>query len=168
ERIIVRRGLDVVATEELWRPDRQHLRRFRVVWSGTKKPGTARDQAMDWSGQLSVSDGSVKLAGAVGAGSGPEIAAQGSANAIRWRSVTAGDVTGVEFEADPGVQLRFDSPAIAFEVRLTEAIDELREVSSAGGMGYVRIKRAPDPSGPRDARSEERREGMDSRRPVAH
>lgn len=154
ERIIIRRGALVVATEELWRPDPKHPRRFRVVWAGTRQPGTSRDQAMDWAGDLSADGGALVLTGAIGQASVLDGVVQDEATVIRWRSLTAGNVTGFEFETDAphGSVLRFNSTPIRFEVPLTPSMSVYQELAADDGMGYVRIGRAPDRSGPCDAR----------------
>lgn len=145
-----RRPIEVMERFDLAPPDAGG--RLRVQWMGSEARGTAAAQRVVWDGELRLSVGRVTSVEAVNvqsAADGVEIVDDG--RCLRWRSSTAGNRAGVEFDvAGPEeAELSFVTgpsqwTATLAQVRAGMAVD-------AGGLSRrVETGPAPDRGAPAD------------------
>lgn len=155
ERLIVRRDTAVVGTRELWEEDREHPDRYRLTWCGTRAHGSSHAQALDWTGRLRPSRGTLALVAAVGFYC-DEDSLTTDGEAISFRSVTAGNRVGFLFDApdDGGGHVSLESNRVVTDFALPRGATLRHELPQETGAGFVALSRAPDPNGGRDHRLE--------------
>jgi len=125
--------------------------RFRFVWGGTERKGTARLQRVVWDGQLSIDSGRLGLVESVNFQSIDDRAWQETEQLLCWSSSTAGGAAGlvVDIQSAGDARLSFHSPL----VEKTLSVSELQShpFFDCGGVGrFLQVDRPPRQDGPRD------------------
>lgn len=126
---------------------------LRVLWTGAERQGPARAQRLVWDGMLEVTGGALKLLRPIGLESPLDVVEQVSPGEIRWRSITAGNDMGCEFEltGDDQTRCHFVSRPATFGFTPAQ-VRSLPYHHDAGPVGRsVTIGPAPRSDGPRHA-----------------
>jgi hypothetical protein len=150
ERIVLRRGRNVVAVADIAMPDEAHPARWRLLWQGNRATGTARDQTLTWDGHATVERGAMTLVeplGYYGADDGVE---QRDRRTVAWRSRTAGNAVGFTLDLTDVDAVTFWSRALRCTLPLDAATTSRFDLDPAAGRGHVELGRAPSPDGPQD------------------
>lgn len=154
ERIDVLRGAELIHT---WTPAAEAAnknRLLRVLWGGTEKRGTARQQRVVWDGALRLDGARIEIVRPIGFQTPLDVVKQTEPGRITWRSITAGNEVGLllRIAGDDAAEGRFESGPTSFDFRLGDA--RRRElVHPAGGFSrQVALGPAPSWSGSRQAR----------------
>lgn len=152
ERLVLKRGSEVVDAVTVSTFDEAHPNRYRLLWCGTRGQGTSRDQMLVWEGMLSATEGEIELVGTVGFLANEDEVRQLDERCVAWVSVTAGNTVGFEFDArlPASGKLRFRSGSLSFETALTPDGTRRFDLPSSAGSGYVTLGRAPSRLGPTD------------------
>ena len=155
ERVIVRRGLSVIATEDLAVPDPAFPDRYRLTWTGTKTHGSFHAQALEWAGEVRTSRAALELVSTIGYYGDDDAVAQVE-GAITWRSVTAGNIVGFVFDAPSDGKERLVLRTSFFEMEsdLPQPSVLWRSIDSSAGTGHLALGRAPNPNASRDCKLE--------------
>ena len=152
ERVILRRGAEIVAQKTVAAPDPRHPRRYRLLWRGSRQRGTSRDQILSWNGGLTLSEGRLEAVATIDFYAPIDRLDQPAANTLEWRCATAGNEAGVvlDAEAPERAGFVFSAPQGSFRCSRSDVEAgfglELPEILDGG----VRFERAPDPDGPRE------------------
>lgn len=152
ERVLLRRGSTIVADRAVAGPDPAHPRRYRLLWRGSRRRGTARDQQLTWDGTLTLSEGRLDAVGTVDFYRPIDRLERPTATSLAWHSDTAGNEAGVivEVEAPAGASFAVATPPASFRCSLAE-VDAGFELALPEILdGGVRFGRAPDPGGVRE------------------
>ncbi len=152
ERMLLRRGAEIVADHPIAGPDREHPERYRLLWRGSRQRGTSRDQKLSWDGTLTVTEGRLEPVDTIDFYQPVDRLDRPAENALEWRSDTAGNEAGVVFDVAAPATARFTvtTPPASFDCTRAEVEAgvhlELPEILDGG----VRFERALDPGGPRE------------------
>ena len=152
ERILLRRGAEVVAERRISGPDRHHPGRYRLLWRGSRERGTSRDQKLSWDGSLTLSEGRLEPVATVDFYRPIDLLEQPSAGTLAWRCDTAGNEAGLVFdvEAPAGASFAFITPPCSFRCSRDEVEAGFQRDLPELLDGGVRFERALDPAGPRE------------------
>jgi hypothetical protein len=151
ERVDLFRGVEIIESWSVAGPAALETGStlLRVLWGGTERKGTARLQRVDWTGSLSVSNGTVELVEPVNFQSYDDAATSIRDDRIEWQNKSAGNAAGVliRVTGDDSAELAFDSAPTQFRVSLGEVRNANHKVE-AGGVGrFAQIGPAVDPAG---------------------
>ena len=152
ERVDLFRGVEIIDSWEVsprvaQPEDATYL---RVLWGGTEQKGTARLQRVDWTGSLSVSNGTVELVEPFNFQSYDDAATLVDENRIDWSNQSAGNAAGIliKVQGDDSTELTFKSAPTTFTVTLGDARHNDHRVD-AGGVGrFAQLGPPSDPAGP--------------------
>ncbi len=150
ERIELRRGLDVIKTWQIAERRDASERQLRILWSGTAERGTARRQRVVWDGRLVFDGTEIIDYSPVGFQSPLDEISRESAEAISWKSITAGNSAGVALtlKSDGWQAAKFESGPSQFEFQRADVDNDL--TIEAGGVGQrVKVGWEPKSDGPR-------------------
>lgn len=117
--IELRRGLDTVHTLSLMPdPGPDEPWRVRLAWRGARNRD--RSRALDWTGGVRITNGSILSATNHAIDSPLDGVTHQDAERVQWRSHTCGDWDGVvlDLEGDANTQLWFMSPTTTFDFTL--------------------------------------------------
>ena len=123
---------------------------LRVLWGGTERKGTARLQRVDWTGSLSISNGTVELVEPINFQSYDDNATLVSEERIEWANKSAGNAAGIliKVQGNDSTELTFESGPATFTTRLGDVSNDDHRVE-AGGVGrFVQIGPPPERDGP--------------------
>ena len=112
------------------------LKRFRLLWGGTERKGTARLQQVLWDGCVRMDDGKIQLLRSINFQSVDDRAWQESSNEVAWTSKTAGNTAGIEVSLDsdnPQAQVTFVTDILEKSVSVQELAAGLHV--ECGGVG---------------------------------
>jgi hypothetical protein len=145
ERIDILRGLDHIRMVSPYTPESfEGSRRYRIAWAGSRVRG--RDRLTTWDGHVELSAGRF-LDAATFAMENPEKGIrERSARRISWVSNTTGDDDGLDvtIDAPADAVLRFHSPVIQLQMKLSELGDGHTRSFPAGGVDLrVFVRRLP-------------------------
>jgi hypothetical protein len=145
ERIDIFRGLDHIRMVSPYTPESfEGSQRYRIAWAGSRVRG--RDRLTTWDGHVELSAGRF-LDAATFAMENPEKGIrERSARRISWVSNTTGDDDGLDvtIDAPPDAVLRFHSPVIHLQMKLSELGDGHTLSFPAGGVDLrVFVRRLP-------------------------
>lgn len=117
--IELRRGLETIDTRSLLpdaTPDEPW--RIRIAWKGARNRD--RSRALDWTGGVDVSGGTILAAENYATDSPLDGVSFLDGERVRWNSHTCGDWDGVilDIDGDENTQLRFRTAAMSFDVDL--------------------------------------------------
>lgn len=152
ERVDLFRGVDIIESWTVSPPveNSGDEALLRVLWGGTERKGTAKHQRVDWTGSLSVGDGTLELVEPVNFQSYDDQASLKDVGQIDWSNKSAGNAAGLILRIrDTGSgTLQFKSGPASFEVKVAEVLDSNHRVD-AGGVGrFVQIGPPPVDDGP--------------------
>lgn len=152
DRILLRRGAQVVAEQRCAGPDPANRDRIRLLWQGSRGRGAARHQRLDWAGALTLTEGTLRPAGSIGFEVPTDRLWQPDPASVAWRSVTAGSEAGFLFDLDApaAARLRFAHPPLAFDWSRAELERGVRIDLPDTLEGRLTCERAPDPGAARD------------------
>ena len=145
ERIDIFRGLDHIRMVSPYTPESfEGSQQYRIAWAGSRVRG--RDRLTTWDGHVELSAGRF-LDAATFAMENPEKGIrERSARRISWVSNTTGDDDGLDvtIDAPPDAVLRFHSPVIHLQMKLSELGDGHTLSFPAGGVDLrVFVRRLP-------------------------
>ena len=145
ERIDVFRGLDHIRMVSPYTPESfEGSQRYRIAWAGSRVRG--RDRLTTWDGHVELSAGRF-LGAATFAMENPEKGIrERSARRVSWVSNTTGDDDGLDvtIDAPADAVLRFHSPVIRLQMKLSELSDGHTVTFPAGGVDLrVFVRRLP-------------------------
>ena len=145
ERIDVFRGLDHIRMVSPYTPESfEGSQRYRIAWAGSRVRG--RDRLTTWDGHVELSAGRF-LDAATFAMENPEKGIrERSARRVSWVSNTTGDDDGLDvtIDAPADAVLRFHSPVIRLQMKLSELSDGHTLTFPAGGVDLrVFVRRLP-------------------------
>lgn len=129
---------------------------LRVLWGGTEQKGTARLQRVDWTGSLSVSNGTIELMEPINFQSYDDAANSVGDGRLEWSNQSAGNAAGllIKVHGDDSTELSFESGPTTFTVKLDDVRNDDHRVD-AGGVGrFAQIGPPPDQNGPTTFRLE--------------
>ena len=152
ERVDLFRGVEIIDSWDVSRRVEQpeDATYLRVLWGGTERKGTARVQRVDWTGSLSVSNGTVELVEPINFQSYDDDATLIDDNRIEWANKSAGNASGIiiKVQGDDSTEITFESGPTTFSVKLNDVLNEDHRVD-AGGVGrFAQIGPPPNPGGP--------------------
>jgi hypothetical protein len=151
ESVDLLRGLETIHTWQIapLRDPAEGL--LRVLWSGTERQGTARQQRVVWDGSLELDGGRIEIVAPVAFQSPLDEIRSVSPQRIEWKSITAGNGMGaiVRIAADDGAHCTFASGPTTFDFRLGDVRRETRLVEAGGVNRRVAIGPAPAETGDR-------------------
>ena len=152
ERVLLRRGAEIVADHPIAGPDREHPGRYRLLWRGSRQRGTSRDQRLAWDGTLTVTEGRLEPVDTIDFYQPVDRLDRPAENALEWRSDTAGNEAGVVFDVAGSAAVRFTvtTPPASFRCSRAQVESGFRLELPDILDGGVRFERAPDPAGPRE------------------
>lgn len=136
----LRRGTQVIHRFPLLVPaEDQPRRRVKIEWSGVRTRG--RLKKTRWDGGLTVSGARIVAAEDFAMDRASDGIQQWSGERVAWRSSTSGDVDGVilDLDAGPGAEIAFESPPIAFGLRVDDLAWEPRIFDAGGVNQRVRV-----------------------------
>jgi hypothetical protein len=145
ERIDVFRGLDHIRMVSPYTPESfEGSQRYRIAWAGSRVRG--RDRLTTWDGHVELSAGRF-LDAATFAMENPEKGIrERSARRVSWVSNTTGDDDGLDvtIDAPADAVIRFHSPVIRLQMKLSELSDGHTLTFPAGGVDLrVFVRRLP-------------------------
>lgn len=119
--------------------------RVRIAWSGLAAPGNFGRARMVWDGGLVVEEGRILEAKGWAFDTPEEGIVAQSAEAIAWRSVTAGDWDGVELrlEETPRTVLRVTTGPLSCRLPLAGLGEAPRVVVAEAPMRRLELRRLP-------------------------
>ena len=145
ERVDLLRGVEVLCS---WRTARVQAGSLRVLWGGTEKRGTARDQLVVWDGGLHLDGGRIEDLRPVGMQSGADSIRQEGPHCLRWTAATGGNDMGLVCRVEGDGIGRFQSEHCSFEFGIKQ-VQRAPMVVEAGGVGkFVEVGSAPAEEGP--------------------
>jgi len=118
--------------------------RYRILWGGTAKRGTAGDQRQIWDGEIKALGGIFNDVDPVGFQC-PLDALSIKGDQVSWTSATAGNDMGFVFECDADT-VEFRTQLIAGSVRLQDLGTTARTFDAGGLDRRLEITRAPSES----------------------
>src|SRR6266850_70233 len=145
ERIDIFRGIEHIRMASPYGPGSfEGSNRYRIAWAGSRVRG--RDRLTTWDGYVELSAG--RVVGAVPfAMENPEKGIRERTDTrVGWISNTTGDDDGVDVTVDApaGAALRFHTPVIQLEVKLSDLSDGRTLTFPAGGVDLrVFLRRLP-------------------------
>ena len=124
---------------------------LRLLWGGTEKRGTAPDQRVVWDGELQLTDGRFLNAAPIGFQSPCDSIRLDSPQTLRWRSTTAGNRAGLQFEFAAAETARFDFSAgpCTFAFQPHQVALKPMVIDAGGVSRRVEIGPAPETGGGR-------------------
>lgn len=117
----LRRGLETVRTVSLMpEPEPGEPTRIRIAWRGARNRD--RTRALDWTGSLRVTGGSILGAENYTIDNPVDGVSYQDAERVNWNSHTCGDWDGVilDLDGDADTALRFTSPTMSFDFTLAD------------------------------------------------
>ena len=122
------------------RPDR-----IRIAWRGAAKPGNWQRARLTWDGGLQIFGGRIRNVAGYAFDTPAEGLRRVAADAVAWRSITAGDWDGVvlDVKAEPAASLRFHTEPANFELPLAELADGPKTFEARGHQASVEVRRLP-------------------------
>ncbi|MEM7031530.1 MAG: DUF3604 domain-containing protein [Chloroflexota bacterium] len=148
ERVDLLRGTSSLCSWQVAQPQPEAI---RVLWSGTERQGTAKDQRVVWDGALSIGNGQILTARSVGFQSPDDEVQVGEDGTVSWRSVTAGNNAGLilTLDGDATTTGSFSTVPSTFDFTLNQIRLAPLVVDAGGASRQVSIGPAPAEDGPR-------------------
>jgi Protein of unknown function (DUF3604) len=135
ERIDVFRGLDHIRMVSPYTSESfEGSQRYRIAWAGSRVRG--RDRLTTWDGHVELSAGHFVDAATFAMENPEKGIRERSARRVSWVSNTTGDDDGLDvtIEAPADAVLRFHSPVIRLQMKLSELSDGHTLTFPAGGV----------------------------------
>jgi hypothetical protein len=140
----VMRGDEVVHTHDPLADQPLSGSLVRVIWSGARILGRARETV--WDGSLRIEGAAIEAAEPYAFDGPQERLTEVTADTVAWESITVGDEDGVTLRLSKveGARLTFEAGPLSFECELSEVGREAMVYEAGGIAQQVAVQRLPE------------------------